>query len=61
VAERISHAYENSQQDQSRRRCCCQRGAKRPQHRRAARGVSRFAGRSGAGWVVGGECRRNRV
>ena len=38
VAERISHAYENSQQNQSRRRrCCCQRGAKRPQHRGAAR------------------------
>ena len=47
VAERISHAYKNSQQD-SRRRCCCQRGAKRPQHRRAARGVSGVAGRSWA-------------
>lgn len=46
VAERTSHAYENTQQDQSRRRCCCcQRGAKRPQNRRAERGVSRTAGR----------------
>ena len=46
VAERTSHAYENTQQDQSRRsRCCCQRGAKRPQNRRAERGVSRVAGR----------------
>lgn len=46
VAERTSHAYENSQQVQSRRRCCCcQRGAKRPQNRRAERGVSRTAGR----------------
>jgi integrase/recombinase XerD len=45
VAERISHAHENSQQDQSRRRCCCRGGAKRPQYRRAERGVSRVAGR----------------
>ena len=44
VAERTSHAYENSQQDRSRR--CCQRGAKRPWIRRAERGVSRVAGRS---------------
>jgi Transposase len=46
VAERTSHAYENSQQDRSRR--CCQRGAKRPWTRRAERGVSRVAGRAGA-------------
>ena len=46
VAERTSHAYENSQQDRSRR--CCQRGAKRPWIRRAERGVSRVAGRSRA-------------
>jgi transposase len=44
VAERTSHAYENSQQDRSRR--CCQRGAKRPWIRRAERGVSRVARRS---------------
>jgi hypothetical protein len=46
VAERTSHAHENSQHDRSRR--CCQRGAKRPQTRRAERGVSRVAGRSRA-------------
>ena len=44
VAERTSHAYENSQQDRSRR--CCQRGAKRPWIRRAERGVCGVAGRS---------------
>ena len=50
VAERTSHAHENSQQNRSRRRrCCCQRGAKRPQYRRAERGVCWVAGRSGAG------------
>jgi hypothetical protein len=48
VAERTSHAHENSQQNRSGRRCCCQRGAKRPQIRRAERGVSGVAGRS---WV----------
>ncbi len=46
VAERTSHAYENSQQDRSRR--CCQRGAKRPRIRRAERGVCWVAGRSRA-------------
>ena len=44
VAERTSHAYENSQQDRSRR--CCQRGAKRPWICRAERGVCGVAGRS---------------
>ncbi len=44
VAERTSHADENSQQDRSR---CCQRGAKRPWHRRAERGVSGIAWRPG--------------
>ncbi|MHB8660030.1 MAG: Clp protease N-terminal domain-containing protein, partial [Solirubrobacteraceae bacterium] len=33
VAERTSHAHENSQRNRSGR--CCQRGAKRPQNRRA--------------------------
>ena len=44
VAERTSHAYENSQQDRSGR--CCRRGAKRPWIRRAERGVCGVAGRS---------------
>ena len=46
VAERTSHAHENSEQNQSRRRSCCWGGAKRPWNRRAARGVARVAGRS---------------
>jgi hypothetical protein len=45
VIERTHHAYGNTQQDRSRRGCSvCQPGAKRPQDRRAARGVARAAG-----------------
>jgi len=44
LAERTSHAHENSQPESRR---CCQRGAKRPSIRRAERGVSRVAGRAG--------------
>ena len=62
LIERILYAYDYATQDRSRGRCSvCQRGAKRPENRRAARGVCRVAGRSWArSGAVGGQRRAAR-